>query len=313
MLCYQEFQERKEESQEEDGSSRFIDSGAIDYLSLLHLNSAAKRRPAAITAENGTSSAASAKRPSPTFVSSLPEPSPKRPTLLPPSSSFSPPANGAGATKPQPSFLYRSFSEPIDTTGLLNARSAENSKMEDFGPVSASGGFLSPSPGISQTTGPSFKTPSPPMNSDFLPPLHPLCRSISDPFAATDFQAPQVAAATAATPPKRPVWPQTIKTSPPSSAEESPSTKRLQAKMKAGMRKMRQWCDQLMQEVVKDEKEETPNPRENEKGTEEEEEKGSESVWVEKAGEGLVIHFKCPCKKGYEILLAGNNCYYKLI
>lgn len=65
-----------------------------------------------------------------------------------------------------------------------------------------------------------------------------------------------------------------------------------------------------MQEVVEDEKDESPE--ENEKGTEEEE-KGSESVWVEKAGEGLVIHFKCPCKKGYEILLAGNNCYYKLI
>ncbi|KAJ0092473.1 hypothetical protein Patl1_25759 [Pistacia atlantica] len=38
-----------------------------------------------------------------------------------------------------------------------------------------------------------------------------------------------------------------------------------------------------------------------------------EAVTVEKAGECLIIHFKCPCGRGYQILLSGKNCYYKLM
>ncbi|KAK0570977.1 hypothetical protein LWI29_009395 [Acer saccharum] len=38
-----------------------------------------------------------------------------------------------------------------------------------------------------------------------------------------------------------------------------------------------------------------------------------ESVSVERAGECLIIHFKCPCGKGYRILISGRNCYYKLM
>ena len=39
-----------------------------------------------------------------------------------------------------------------------------------------------------------------------------------------------------------------------------------------------------------------------------------ESVFVERVGEeGLTVHFKCPCGKGYQILLSGRNCYYKLM
>lgn len=37
-----------------------------------------------------------------------------------------------------------------------------------------------------------------------------------------------------------------------------------------------------------------------------------EAVFVEKSGECLVLHFNCPCGNGYQILLSGNNCYYKL-
>ncbi|KAH0668531.1 hypothetical protein KY289_023024 [Solanum tuberosum] len=37
-----------------------------------------------------------------------------------------------------------------------------------------------------------------------------------------------------------------------------------------------------------------------------------EAVWVERMGNCLILHFKCPCGKGYQILLCGNNCYYKL-
>ncbi|KAJ0092726.1 hypothetical protein Patl1_25738 [Pistacia atlantica] len=38
-----------------------------------------------------------------------------------------------------------------------------------------------------------------------------------------------------------------------------------------------------------------------------------EAVTMEKAGECLIIHFKCPCCRGYQILLSGKNCYYKLM
>ncbi|KAH6778098.1 hypothetical protein C2S52_006394 [Perilla frutescens var. hirtella] len=37
-----------------------------------------------------------------------------------------------------------------------------------------------------------------------------------------------------------------------------------------------------------------------------------EAVFVEKTGDCLVLHFKCPCGDGYQILLSGSNCYYKL-
>lgn len=38
-----------------------------------------------------------------------------------------------------------------------------------------------------------------------------------------------------------------------------------------------------------------------------------EAVSVEWAEKCLSIHFKCPCGKGYQILLSGNNRYYKLV
>ncbi|PRQ41028.1 hypothetical protein RchiOBHm_Chr4g0442521 [Rosa chinensis] len=38
-----------------------------------------------------------------------------------------------------------------------------------------------------------------------------------------------------------------------------------------------------------------------------------ESVSVEKVGECIVIHFSCHCGVPYQFLLAGGNCYYKLM
>ncbi|KAJ4723226.1 flocculation protein FLO11-like [Melia azedarach] len=38
----------------------------------------------------------------------------------------------------------------------------------------------------------------------------------------------------------------------------------------------------------------------------------NEAVKVERKGEALIIHFKCPCGAVYQILLLGGNCYYKL-
>ncbi|XP_031106861.1 uncharacterized protein LOC116011439 [Ipomoea triloba] len=135
------------------------------------------------------------KRPSPSFPSSLQEPSPKRLSLLPPS----------------PSPLYRSLSEPIDSLGILNVQTADNSK-------------ISPPPPI--LSEPSSVKNSESRNRMPIPPLH---RSLSDPTAAAlEF---------------RPSPPQTIK----SPAQESPNTKRVK-RMKDRLRQMREWWDQVLQE-----------------------------------------------------------------
>ncbi|MBA0618750.1 hypothetical protein Godav_028048 [Gossypium davidsonii] len=87
--------------------------------------------------------------------------------------------------------------------------------------------------------------------------------------------------------------------------EESPSAKRLK-RMKERMKEMSNWWGEAMREVedvlctteaIKDNGE--PDCE--------------EAVRVEKIGECLDLHFKCPCGKGYKILLSGKNCYYKLI
>ncbi|KAL7258350.1 hypothetical protein ACSBR1_004469 [Camellia fascicularis] len=38
-----------------------------------------------------------------------------------------------------------------------------------------------------------------------------------------------------------------------------------------------------------------------------------EAVSVERSGKWLIVHIKCSCGKGYQILLYGNICYYKLM
>nr|XP_009782141.1 PREDICTED: flocculation protein FLO11 isoform X2 [Nicotiana sylvestris] len=97
---------------------------------------------------------------------------------------------------------------------------------------------------------------------------------------------------------------------------ESPATMRLK-RMKQGMKEMRQWFDLMIQEDAQVEKassEENKSLKENETETETETEAScEEAVWVERMGNSLVLHFRCPCGDGYQILLSGNNCYYKLL
>ncbi|XP_016506055.1 uncharacterized protein LOC107823869 [Nicotiana tabacum] len=97
---------------------------------------------------------------------------------------------------------------------------------------------------------------------------------------------------------------------------ESPTTMRLK-RMKQGMKEMRQWCDLMIQEDAQVEKassEENKSLKENETETETETEAScEEAVWVERMGNSLILHFRCPCGEGYQILLSGNNCYYKLL
>ncbi|XVF06496.1 hypothetical protein REPUB_Repub06bG0053300 [Reevesia pubescens] len=86
--------------------------------------------------------------------------------------------------------------------------------------------------------------------------------------------------------------------------EESPSGKRLK-RMRERMKEMSQWWDEAMREV---EDACTTEAIKNDGELDCE-----EAVRVEKVGECLDLHFKCPCGKGYQILLSGKNCYYKLI
>ncbi|RDX92738.1 hypothetical protein CR513_25087, partial [Mucuna pruriens] len=81
-------------------------------------------------------------------------------------------------------------------------------------------------------------------------------------------------------------------------------------RIKDRFKEMRQWWDQ----VIKDDEDESalaqhdkllPN---NDLGGEDCE----EAVSVEWAEKCLSLVFRCPCGKGYEVLLSENNCYYKL-
>ncbi|GLT96109.1 hypothetical protein SLE2022_137550 [Rubroshorea leprosula] len=69
---------------------------------------------------------------------------------------------------------------------------------------------------------------------------------------------------------------------------------------------MNGWLDEMQ---VSEELRVTNDPAKDEKEGEEIE----DVVWVEKTGECLVVHFKYPCGKGYQILLSGGKCYYKLM
>ncbi|OMP11515.1 hypothetical protein CCACVL1_00472 [Corchorus capsularis] len=93
---------------------------------------------------------------------------------------------------------------------------------------------------------------------------------------------------------------------PESIEEDRPSAKRLK-KMKEWMQEMNQWVDEegitedgdvCNAEAAKDNVEQADC---------------EEATRVEKIGDCLDLHFKCPCGKGYKILLSGKNCYYKLI
>lgn len=94
------------------------------------------------------------------------------------------------------------------------------------------------------------------------------------------------------------------------------SLKTLKERM-SEMREMIQWWEKI---VGEEGEEEDNNGRGNhdigtitEVECAAETETGEEAVSVERTGECLVLHFKCPCTKGYQILLSGNNCYYKLM
>ncbi|TXG59792.1 hypothetical protein EZV62_014365 [Acer yangbiense] len=141
---------------------------------------------------------------------------------------------------------------------------------------------------------------SPPQNAEIARPETPLSSAVR-------------ASAPAKFPPRAPTLRRTVSDSNLSPSRrtiggyESPNDKRLR-RMRNCIREMNKWWDEILPEeegaVINN------NSATNLENSEADIE---ESVSVERAGENLIIHFKCPCGKGYEILISGRNCYYKLM
>ncbi|XP_042026892.1 uncharacterized protein LOC121774041 [Salvia splendens] len=213
------------------------------------------------------------KRQSPLSRSILQESLPKRPTLNPSSDH-----DHFGYKKLSlsqyftPAPLRRTISEPIYSPGTTNSAAAPTRSSE-----------IPNSPA--------------PVNAgqEIVPSLH---RTMSAPIPVF-----------AATPP-RPFAGRKPSRSP--TRGENPSAKRLK-RMKERLKVMSEWWNQVASEDGDEENLESENDNDPKEECEGEAEIPSqEAVFVEKSGESLVLHFKCPCGDGYQILLSGNNCYYKL-
>ncbi|KAF5934971.1 hypothetical protein HYC85_026100 [Camellia sinensis] len=293
--------EHSQEMEEHDG----FESNAVNGLAMLTLNTTTTEPPPSSAAAHCcTMCGSSVKRRLPS--SSFPqEPTPKKQQLTLLTSSYAankflPPINSDTASPPSAStplpILRRSFSDPINSSGTTNPTPPSPQFLNSLSPDNAK-------------TNASATTPSPAKSTASLPPLpRVLRRSVSDPTQSA---------------------PRTFSHSPISGelgselnrGGESPSSKRLK-RMKDRMREMIQWWDEVMCEggekecgCAEDDNGDF-NGANNNKITEDEIAEGTETeeaVSVERTGECLIIHFKCPCNKGYEILLSGKNCYYKLM
>ncbi|KAL3642086.1 hypothetical protein CASFOL_012901 [Castilleja foliolosa] len=285
----------------------------------------------------------STKRQAPLSPSSFQEPVSKRPTLNFPSSPSTTTAAAAtegltgddchlfGFTRlplphpfpaaPVTSPLRRTVSEPIHFASAINPPAP---------PPQSSEFSIPPNPVSRQTPQESPNRIIAPQDSFPFPNPAPIIhRTVSDPNPVANLQV----LATVGSPPPlpRPYPAKTVPRSP--SCVESPSTKRLK-RMKERLREMSQWWNQVVSEGDEEETEsdnyfndniqkqdsenemENPSQKINQIQKDESENEmqnaSQEAVWVEKKTECLVIHFKCPCGTGYEILLSGNDCYYKL-
>ncbi|KAL3642084.1 hypothetical protein CASFOL_012899 [Castilleja foliolosa] len=305
-----------------------------------HPNAAAYGSPAKQTTAGFMNST---KRQAPLSPSSFQEPVSKRATLNFPSSPSTTTAAAAtegltgddshlfGFTKlplPHPfpaasvtSPLRRTVSEPIQFANAINPPAP---------PQQSSGFSMPPNPVLRQPLQESPNRIAVRQDSFPFPNAAPtIHRTVSDPNPVANLQV----LATIGSPPPlpRPSPARNVPRSP--SCGESPSTKRLK-RMKERLREMSQWWNQVVSEGDEEEtesenyfndniqKEDSENGMENpsqkinqipkDESENEMQNASQEAVWVEKNGECLVIHFKCPCGTGYQILLSGNDCYYKL-
>ncbi|KAK4421619.1 hypothetical protein Salat_2112500 [Sesamum alatum] len=270
-----------QELRDEDGISR----------SLQHLSTAAHHKSTTVLSPTTTSECTTTKRQSILSPSSSQQPSCRRANLHPPSS----PSTTAdyrllGFTKlplPQPfpaaspTPLRRTISEPIYATDTFHSANP---------PPQLSGFPTSPGPVLNQPlqessnrniVQESYTLP------DTLPVIH---RTVFDPNPVRNQQV----VAGSGTPPLPPLS-RNISRSP--SCGDSPSTKRLK-RMRDRLKEMSQWWNQVVHEGEEEENEpenySTDNVT-NEESETDPENPAQEAVWVEKNGESLILHFKCPC------------------
>ncbi|KAL2463204.1 hypothetical protein Fot_52860 [Forsythia ovata] len=309
-----------QEIQEQDGG---FESGAANRLSMLHLSPAATLQHSTTGISSKTNcggglqekctncGSGSTKRQSPSS-SSFKEPSSKRATLHLPSAAATTATNHhfPGFTKlplPHSSPLRRTVSEPIYSSDTVNAA--------QFSGVSAGQGPILNPPlengsksNTVQETVPSVVEAVPHAPAGIY-------RTISDPTPAVNYHV-----VTTTTPPRPPATrkfsrsPNCGEGNRELSRRESPNTKMLK-KMKERLREMSQWWNEDLHEGIHEDCGSEDNNIDNNLKNEPEmeiEEPAEEAVWVERKGDYLVLHFRCPCGKGYQILLCGNSCYYKL-
>ncbi|KAM4127498.1 hypothetical protein ACJW30_02G094700 [Castanea mollissima] len=186
--------------------------------------------------------------------------------------------------------------------------------VSDPDPFPSGSGFQAPNPNNSlspeqhpRSTGTVNVIPATPSSNPGLPPLPPtLRRSVSDPN-------PSPAKTYSRSSSSGDVSVDLTKEDTPNSNSNSNSKKRLR-RMKDCMREMSKWCEEVMREQEDPEEEEQEDTNVHAVTKNNSAQDLEESVFVERVGEeGLTVHFKCPCGKGYQILLSGRNCYYKLM
>ncbi|CAK8537734.1 unnamed protein product [Lathyrus sativus] len=121
---------------------------------------------------------------------------------------------------------------------------------------------------------------------------------------------------------KSDVIPSKVKTVAPclNSEENVPDDSMRLKRMKERLTEMKQWWDEVIKE---DEKEQEEQEKVEEDSLVAEDDKvlsqdelgkyDEEAISVEWIEKSLNLTFKCPCGKGYEVQICGNNCYYKLV
>lgn len=240
------------------------------------------------------------------------EPAPKRATLHPPSSPSTATAEAQdqdlfgykklqlppGFISASPPPLRRTLSEPIYSPGTVHSAAPPPQLPE----------LLTSPPPIKTQPRQEVCNRNVSQESYPFPETAPLLyRTVSDPNPAFNRQV----VAAARTPPRPPAR-RNASRSP--SFGESPNARRLR-RMKEQLREMSQWANQVSNDADDGEETVESSHRCSDEATklqDESEDLPQEAVFVEKSGDCLVLHFRCPCGNGYQILLSGNNCYYKL-
>ncbi|XP_052170503.1 uncharacterized protein LOC127786847 [Diospyros lotus] len=134
--------------------------------------------------------------------------------------------------------------------------------------------------------------------------------SILNPFSPENAKINNTSAVTQS-PAKATFSPQALRRS---VSDPNSSADRRYKRMKDRMKEMNQWWTEVLRaEEEEDEEDGGSGVAVGGAAKDESETENEEAVSVERAGNCLIIHIKCPCGKGYQILLSGRNCYYKLM